>query len=68
MRLSTQYKLVIGILTMVLGLTFSRFMGFLFMGVPVFSFLSGLFMGISIVLNLSCLLSRKQRLDQKQPL
>jgi hypothetical protein len=59
MALSVQHKLFVGLLTLALGLLFSRFEHFLFIEIPVFSFLAGIFMDLSIVMNLSYLVLRR---------
>ncbi|MDR0373870.1 MAG: hypothetical protein LBI79_10085 [Nitrososphaerota archaeon] len=67
MPLKNEPKLLVGTLTLVLGLSLGLlFGGISFMGVPIFCFLSGLFFGLSIVMNISYLMSRRQKLVQEQ--
>jgi len=61
MTLRAQHKLIIGLLTLALGLLFGRFETFLAMDIPVFSFLSGLFMGLSVAMNLAYVVSIRQK-------
>jgi Na+-translocating ferredoxin:NAD+ oxidoreductase RnfE subunit len=52
-------------ITLALGLLFSRFESFLAMDIPVFSFLSGLFMGLSVAMNLAYVVSIRQNFAQR---